>query len=197
MPKLVDHDARRRELAQALWRVVVHKGIDHVSVRSVAAEAGWSPGALRHYFDSQDQLLEFAMDLVAERVRQRAAALPQGGGWRDQVLNVLEQFLPTDAERRAETAIWFAFSARAQVDPGLRRRRTALHDELREGIAKIITELARHGAIRSDIEPSVETDRLHALVDGLCLHSLVHPRQLTPARMRTVVVAHLDSLAPN
>jgi hypothetical protein len=52
------------------------------------------------------------------------------------------------------------------------------------------------GAVRSDINVVAETDRLHALLDGLCPHSMLRPRQLTAARMRAAIAAHLDSLAP-
>ncbi len=65
MPKIVDHDARREEIAQALWRVVRRDGIRAASVRTIAAEAGWSAGAVRYYFPDQDGLLSFAMDLVS------------------------------------------------------------------------------------------------------------------------------------
>ena len=39
MPRTIDHDARRAELAEAVWRVILHRGIGAVSVRTVAAEA--------------------------------------------------------------------------------------------------------------------------------------------------------------
>ena len=48
MPKVVDHAARREQLAAALWRVVVRDGVEAASLRRVAAEAGWSVGSLRH-----------------------------------------------------------------------------------------------------------------------------------------------------
>jgi AcrR family transcriptional regulator len=48
-------------------------------VRRVAAEAGWSTGSLRHYFQTHSQLLTFAMELVIQRVTQRVSALrPEG-----------------------------------------------------------------------------------------------------------------------
>lgn len=194
MPKIVDHTERRRELAEAVWRVVGRSGIEHASVRAVAAEAGWSAGALRHYFDSQDRLVAFAMDLVAERVRQRVGAGVPHSGWRDQVLWLLDQFIPTDQQKRTETAIWFAFSARANSDAALRKRRATLHDELRSAIAQILSDLSGLDVLRPGLDLAVETDRLHALVDGLCLHALVHPRQMSAVRMRAAVATHIDAL---
>ena len=63
MPKLVDHDQRRREIAAALTRLIVRVGVEGASVRAVAAEAGWSMGAVRYYFGTQEELLRFAVTL--------------------------------------------------------------------------------------------------------------------------------------
>nr|WP_285783096.1 TetR family transcriptional regulator C-terminal domain-containing protein [Microbispora sp. NBRC 16548] len=62
---------RREEIAEALWRVVRRDGVGAATVRSIAAEAGWSPGALRHYFSTRAELLAFAMEHVITRVRAR------------------------------------------------------------------------------------------------------------------------------
>ncbi|ASR37210.1 hypothetical protein BAY61_21905 [Prauserella marina] len=39
-----------------------------------------------------------------------------------------------------------------------------------------------------------ETDRLHALLDGLAVHAASRPEQATPQRMRAVLARHLDEL---
>lgn len=67
VPKVIDIEARREELAQALWRVIQREGLEQASVRNVAHEPEMSVGALRHYFGSQEELLAFAMRLVIER----------------------------------------------------------------------------------------------------------------------------------
>lgn len=53
MPKVVDHERRREDLARAVWAVVARAGVDGATVRAVATEAGWSIGALRYYFATQ------------------------------------------------------------------------------------------------------------------------------------------------
>jgi AcrR family transcriptional regulator len=120
MPKIVDHEQRRRELGHAVWRVIRRDGVDHASVRTVAEEAGWSPGALRHYFATQSELLAFAMRLVVERIEARIAALDRATDPRQAVEQVLHELLPLDDERRAENEVWLAFTARALTDPELR-----------------------------------------------------------------------------
>jgi AcrR family transcriptional regulator len=188
VPKLVDHDARREELAAALWRVVTRDGVERASVRRVAAEAGWSTGSLRHYFDSQPALLAFAMELVIERVTRRVEAASRHGTPRAVAEHALQEVLPLDDERRAEMQVWLAFTTRSLVDPELRPLRERAHEGLRElcrGAAQLI------GAAPADAE------RIHALVDGLAMHAVLDPATTTPARQRELLAAELDALQPS
>ncbi len=162
MPRQVDHDERREAIANALWRLVTRDGVEAASIRKVAAEAGCSAGSLRHYFDSQSQLLAFAMELVIDRVGSRIAALQP-----DDHLGRLEQVLPLDDQRRAEAEVWLAFTARALVDPALRPLRDDAHRALR-GLCE---------AAAPD-----RGEALHALVDGLALHGILDPGRTTPTR---------------
>lgn len=50
VPRTIDRDARKEQLAEAVWRVVRERGIGAVSVRTVAEEAGVVVGSLRHVF---------------------------------------------------------------------------------------------------------------------------------------------------
>ncbi len=50
-------------------------GVEEMSIRTVAAEAGWSSGALRHYFGTRGEPLAFACELVIEQVTARLVGL--------------------------------------------------------------------------------------------------------------------------
>jgi AcrR family transcriptional regulator len=195
MPKVVDHDVRRHELVEAAWRVVRRGGVERATVREVAAEAGCSPGSLRHYFPTQAELLGAAMQAVAERVRSRIAALSTGSDPSAAVLRLLEQVLPLDDERRTEMEVWLAFSARAQVDPVLREQRDATYEDLRAFVRQCVDGLAEGGLVRPELSRERETTRLHALVDGLALHGITAPDTITPRRTREVLRAHVAGLA--
>jgi AcrR family transcriptional regulator len=195
MPKLVDHDARRRELADATWRVVRRGGVERATVREVAAEAGYSPGSLRYYFPAQAELIGFAMEVVADRVRERIETLEPGADALAAVERLLEQILPLDEERRIEGEVWLAFSARAQSDPALRAQRDAMHEDLRTFVRQCIDGLAEAGLVRPELSRELEAFRLHALVDGLAMQGIVSPATMTPRRQRQVLQVHLASLA--
>lgn len=187
MPKAVDHTERREELAAALWRVVMRDGIEGASIRRVATEAGWSSGSLRHYFDTQSDLLAFAMALVIRRARTRIEALADETDPRARAERLLHEVLPLDDERRAEMQVWLAFTMRALVDPGLRPLRDQAHAALR-GLCRQIA------AALGSTDPDHDAERLHAFVDGLALHAVAVPHVTTPARQKSLLAAELNVL---
>ncbi len=188
---MVDPVERRREVAEAVWRVVRRDGLDRASVRGVAREAGLSMGSLRHYFAAQSELLDFTLRMIIERIDRRIAALPEEADPRLRAERVLVEVLPMDAERAAENEVWLAFTARALVDPGLRAIREQAHDRLRGGCRDLVRSLLPDEA---DHDVDRETDRLHALVDGLAVHAATRPDAYTPHHMRSVLALHLDEL---
>ena len=190
MPKSVDHDQRRRELAEAVWRVIRRTGVDGASVRAAAHEAGWSAGALRHYFRTQSELLDFAIDLAAERISQRVGALELADDPRGAVEQLLSELLPLDDERRAENELWLAFTARALIDPELRARHAEIDAALRAAALRAVEMLG----LPAGRERALEAERLHALLDGLALHAAMRPKRMPPQRIIAVLRRHLDQL---
>jgi AcrR family transcriptional regulator len=190
VPKIVDHEQRRRELAEAVWRVIRRNGVDGASVRTVAQEAGWSAGALRHYFRTQSELLDFAIELAAERIRQRVGALELADDPRRAVEQLLSELLPLDDERRAENEVWLAFTARALIDPQLRARHAEIDDALRAASLRAVEMLG----LPPGRERGLEAERLHALLDGLALHGAMRSERLPPRRIVAVLRRHLDEL---
>ena len=195
MPRIVDHAARRAQLAEALWQVVRTQGIHHVSVRSVAAQAGTSPSALRHYFATQEELLGFALQSVVDRVSARLLPLlPQLRG-RSGAVHVLEQLLPLDVDRRNEVEVYLAFNIRAHRDPALRTIRDEAEAASRLAVRHALKLLAADDALGAGQDPEVLTDQTYPLVDGLALHGTLWPDRYPPAHLRRALRDHLQQLA--
>jgi AcrR family transcriptional regulator len=192
VPKVVDHELRRREIGEALWRVVRRDGVHGATVRAVAAEAGWSASALRHYFTSQDELLTFTMQLVADRAAERIAALPAAGDPRARAEQALSEVLPLDADRRLENAVWMAFNARALTDPALRAVQDSTYDAIHALCRRVVADLV------VDQPPAgrrLLAHELNVLLDGLAVHAALRPSRWPPRQLRRVLSHYLDRLA--
>ena len=71
MPKVVDIQERRAELAAAAAQLIARAGVGAATLRDVAAEAGWTTGALTHYFADKRELLLFTFTIVAGATSHR------------------------------------------------------------------------------------------------------------------------------
>jgi AcrR family transcriptional regulator len=194
MPRNVDAEQRRAELAQAVWTVIRRDGLQRASVRNVAREAGLSMGSLRHYFATQAELLCFAMQLVGERARARVRAIEPADDPRETAERLLLELVPLDDERRAEAEVWLAFTGHALVDPDQRAIHQRIHDELHGACVTAISLLADAGLVPGDLDVDLEAGRLQAILDGLAVHAVMRPERMPPSRITAVIVHHLDTL---
>jgi AcrR family transcriptional regulator len=176
VPKQVDHEARRRALAEAACAVVARDGVDGASLRSVAIEAGWSVGSMRHYFATKADLLVFALGYVGERIEERIEARGSDDGSALGALrSAVTEMLPLDATRLREALVWLAFIARAGGEPSL----TEAAHQVWRGINGPLTRRFQDAVDRGELPPDFPVRRralaLQAVVDGLVVHLATTP----------------------
>ena len=196
MPKLIDHDRRREEIAEATWRVIHAEGISGVSIRTVAAEAGISTGSIRHVFPSKTELLVHATELVGRRawIRiQRHLDEPEPCAL---VLSVIEELLPLDAERHLEMEVTVALIAEAPGNARVREVLDESYEIVREACRRLVARLHGAGLTAPDLDIEAETTALHGLVDGLAIHLLINPDPGFKRQALRMVEASIDRLRP-
>ncbi|MFC7442198.1 TetR/AcrR family transcriptional regulator [Laceyella putida] len=194
MPKIVDHEKQREKLAKATWRVIRQGGIGQASFRNIAEEAGASVGSIRHYFPTQSELLAFSMKLISDRINQRIRNIKWSDSPFEGMKQLLREILPMDEEQRIETEVWFAFTAKALVDPTLQPFSNEIYDELRSVFTFIIEHLIKLDLAVPDLDVEMEVERMYALIDGLAVHAILRPDRLKPDMIESVVNHHLKSL---
>jgi AcrR family transcriptional regulator len=203
VPKIVDAEARREEVVQAVFRIIASDGLERASLREVADEAGLAVGSVRHYFASSDELLTFSFGAVNDRISRRleSALLAVEGeapGSPEQhfaVLNLLGQFLPLDEELAVDACVWMAFRHAARINPALAAEAERSHRAVAAIVGRLIVLLSpgEAGARQSLV---TEAERLLATMDGLCMHALLQPEWMTAEMCSDVLTAHLTAFEP-
>lgn len=127
MPKIVDHEKRRDEIALVACRVVAECGFEQATVVRIAREAGYTTGMVAHYFDTKQEIIIAALRLMLRRVDERLQ--PSSGGERPDLLTLLMEVLPVDEERYIECAFWTAFWGQVTADKRLKRINAWVHRE--------------------------------------------------------------------
>lgn len=203
MPKTVDHGLRRLDIGEALWRVVEHDGMRGVSVRVVAAEAGVSPGSLRHYFSSQAELIVFAVELMVERVSNRMTDRIRAIGDHedpvDWLTELFKEGLPLDRPRSDEMSVWNAMVEQSRIDPALEPARlmewSASQLLCRTAVVNLLG-LTIQTSPDSPLDEALEVEAtlLHAVWDGLGMHLLLQPEAVRAEVADRLLRLHLERI---
>ncbi|EME23196.1 TetR/AcrR family transcriptional regulator [Rhodococcus triatomae] len=194
MPKVIDVEQRQQDIAEAVWRVLLRDGITAVSVRDVAAEAGLSPGSLRHTFASKAELLAYSMQLVHRRAEERAYSHSHIEDPRDRAIAIVSEVLPLDETRRSELEVNLALVAEAPAHPELGEIARRAQHALRGGLTILVADMKHHGLCAPWRNVADEARHLHALLTGASMHAMVGDQD-NPASALKMVTDHIDSLA--
>ncbi|MFG3113441.1 TetR/AcrR family transcriptional regulator [Streptomyces sp. NPDC048197] len=189
MPKQVDHEGRRRQIAEAVCQLADESGLEGVTLRDVAARANVSMGAVQRCFRTKEEMLVFALGHIGERVGARVAArltASPAQSARTALGHAATEVSLLRDEHRAEARVWLAFVAQAAVSP-------SLAEILRSNYTGLQTVFTRLVSEASDIEdPERAARTLLALADGLTAHVLIG--HLSPAAALDVLDGHLHHL---
>ncbi|MDH6111448.1 AcrR family transcriptional regulator [Kitasatospora sp. MAP12-15] len=167
-PARGDHEARRRDVSEAVWRVLVAQGFGGLTLRAVAAEMDASTGLLTHYFPNKRALLRTALEILAQRSeeRPRRAAPAEGlAALRAALLDIL----PLTAESAAANRIWVSSWDVALADPELAAEHAERYRRSRERLTAIVAAAQRLG----ELPAGTPTDDLAAAAQGFSLGLVV------------------------
>ena len=192
MPRQVDHDARRHEIAEIAAALIAQRGPDGASLRSLAAEAGWSTTAVTHYFADKRELLQHAYRAAVRHAEARVAAIP--GDHPDPLRACVEAVLPLDPPRRQDWQTWLAFFGAAVGDPVLiamqRRRVTGF----RRTLENLIAAEQAAGCLQPDLDAELEARELLGLVHGIGTEAAFDSRDWPPSRQLEILDRALDRM---
>lgn len=181
MPKIVDHDARRRDLAEACFRILAERGYASASMRQLAAEAGVSTGTLYHYFPTKQAILVHVFDIRMARDQDRLEQLLAGN-------------LPV--ADRLRTVVRYAEAQEADLSALLRLALELVRHEPEPDSRAVVADAVRRyraslGAVLG-VADEGQVSLLFSLLVGVLAHGLIEVR---PAAEREALDALLEIVA--
>ena len=164
------HDAQggaRQRIADAAITVIARDGLDALSIRRVASEAGVAIGTVQHHYPIRTDL--------------RAMSVPRSSTLFDTLTERLLTLLPRDEESRREAIAWVALAGAAARDPvvGPIQRRIVAHSI--QGIAALLAQAIKAEELASDTDATELAHRLDVIVDGYLLHTTAQHLMADPA----------------
>jgi AcrR family transcriptional regulator len=172
----------RDELLAAALRVFASRGYRQAGVDEIAAEAGYSKGALYWHFSGKEDLL-FA--LIDERIdapmRAMVALLASAPPERDMSVEAGREFARQLSEQRDALLLEREYWSLAIRDPELRARYAERQAELRASMARALEARARHLGTPDLAMPAEDVARVVlGIIGGLTVDELTEPGSIRP-----------------
>lgn len=195
MARQADHNQRREVFAMAALRVIMRAGVGGLTVREVAKEAGFTTGALTHYFTSKDQVLIEASEYSARMVRPRMERAGSDESALAALRKVVAESLPITPQARGYWRVWVGFWERASYNPEVARVMRARYDEWRGRLAAIIRRAQGEGRADPGFDPEMAAQELVALIDGIGVQVLLGSRKIAVARQWQIIDSWIENMA--
>jgi AcrR family transcriptional regulator len=172
----------REELLTAALRVFARRGYREAGVDEIAAEAGYSKGALYWHFSGKEQLLTALIDeRIDAPLRDRVALLASAPPDRDMSVEATRAFARQLGEEREAMLLEREYWSLAIRDPELRIRYAERQAELRGALASALEARARHLGTPALTVPAEDVARIvMSIIGGLSVDELIEPGSVRP-----------------
>ena len=184
-------DERRQSLLEATARCLAERGAAGVSVRTICAEAGVSPGLLRHYFGTMSEAIAATYRWTGARVADALdeAVKAAGPAPRARLLAYLTASFRPPIAGGELLATWLAFWSLTRSDPAIATVHAEIYGDFRAGIERLISQA------RPDLaDTRLPAVALTALIDGLWLELSLGHAPFTPHEASVLAEMWLDRL---
>ena len=194
MPKIVDHNERRRHILDAFWRLVERDGANEISVRHVAAQAGMPKSSIGHYVGTMPQLLGLAVDDFVATNTEYMISLGLFDLDVDKVTEVLFTLVPVSPKRRRKSGVWLLLASQAVSDPEIAEVLRRLNRFVADGLQDFLEIMRNQGMIGDGRDLTIEGRLLHAVIDGLSLECMTDPLLRDEGDVRAILRAQVVNL---
>ena len=166
-------------IADCAITVIARDGLDALSVRRVAAEAGVAIGTVQHHYPTRGELVLAALQRTAHRQQVRAMAARRGPTIVASLITRLSLLLPHDEPSREEAITWVALAAAAARDPLVGPHQRQVVKATIKAVETLLERAVERGELPAGTDTTDLAERIHAIVDGYLLHIAASGRLAT------------------
>jgi AcrR family transcriptional regulator len=184
----------RADLLAAARRTFLSRGFHQASLEEIALAAGWSKGAVFSNFAGKDELFLAVLEEQNRRRRAEQIAEMQGAPTlAEALLAAGREMAGTTARDPQWTPLLVEFWTHASRDAALRARVSAAHEDLLDGYAAVVAELAARDGLEFVAPVKAVCRGAAALARGLALERLLDPAAVPEPDFGELFCTHILS----
>jgi TetR/AcrR family transcriptional regulator, transcriptional repressor of bet genes len=186
-------EKRRDDLIAAALELVADGGLQAATVRAIADRAGVTPGLIRHYFTSKEDLTRAAYRQIMERMTaENARALDDAP---DDPVARLAIFVAASLRPPVLDAItvgvWAAYMQQARNDPTVREIHASTYLGYRDLLQDLISALPRPA---DAVQLRREAIACNAVIDGLWIEGGSLPEGFAPGELPIIGLTSVGAI---
>ena len=176
---------RRASLIAATQELVAEGGPEAATVRAIAARAGVTPGLIRHYFHSKDELTRAAYRSLMDGMTAKGADAIEGvgAGPEERLAAFVAASLRPPVLDAGAVVLWAGYMHKVRSDSDLMAVHEAGYLAYRDQLQDLIEAVPRQtrpGQTRA------EAIACNALIDGLWIEGSLLPGAFAPGEVVTL-----------
>jgi len=180
-------------ITDAAISVIDQNGLDGARLRDVARVADVTTGAVTHYFDGKDAVMEAVLEEIVRRTLARMDTVSGRNKSADVSVFIgrVCQYLPIGEASRQEWRVWLAFWGRAITDERLRAIHRSYYSAFLDRMVALLLSLSNAGAKPTRKQARKCADALMAAIDGVGVRATLEPDMWPPKRQRDTLTSLL------
>jgi len=178
MPKIVDHDAYRRELLSKCFDLFAEQGYGSITMRQIAQGLTVSTGTLYHYFPSKEAIFEQLMESMAQQDISHVIETLKDTQTVGERIEIAFAFIEENRDRfEKQTLLMADYYQHQQRQKGTRSK---VIQQIEEQIKELVMNVMK-------IDDSDVVDLVLSLVDGLMFAKVYNGEPISIARQGKVL----------
>jgi TetR/AcrR family fatty acid metabolism transcriptional regulator len=158
---------RKQQITEAARKLIVKKGSEHLTVRSIAKMVNITEAAIYRHFRSKREILSFLMSHITDSMLETLNTEPlEGTASLDAVNRILERHLSDIEERQG-----MSFQVIAEIislgDKKLNREVYESITKYLDRLSTLLSEGVHAGVIREDIDLEASAMLIFGMIQGL------------------------------
>lgn len=177
MPKIVNRDKKRSEIAQKAIEVLAKRGFQATTIQEIADAAGLGKGTIYHYFKTKEEiLLAVSEELFHETERSFGAALLHINEPMEKLSVLIEEALKVTEDLEnlfvVYTELWL-MNFRCDHYKDFMGVVNRLHNDMTNLVARMIDQGKKQGLWSKDTDTEALASYLVASFDGVIAHYMM------------------------
>jgi len=158
---------RKQQIIEAARKLIIKKGSEHLTVRSIAREVNITEAAIYRHFKSKREILSFLMSYISETMLEEIDKRPLDGNVSLEAIHyVLEKHLSEIEQRRG-----MSFQVIAEIlslgDKKLNKEVSESINKYLDRLKTLLSEAARGGHVEEDLDFDASALLCFGAIQGL------------------------------